>query len=88
MKPLITKIYSAENLTPTVLYRLRMLEAGPRFYAANATTKQLLKFGLIEATGHVHPASQYSEYILTTEGRRSLANSRIDLERQTSVRDR
>ncbi|WP_156311934.1 hypothetical protein [Methylobacterium platani] len=42
-------------LKPTLLYRLRLLAGAPRYYAATATTKQLLKLGLIEATGRVHP---------------------------------
>ena len=60
-------------LKPTLLYRLRLLAGAPRYYAATATTKQLLKLGLIEATGRVHPESQFCEYILTAAGRRSLA---------------
>jgi hypothetical protein len=61
------------NLKPTLLYRLRLLAGTPRYYAATATTKQLLKLGLIEATGRVHPDSQFCEYALTEAGRRSLA---------------
>ncbi len=60
-------------LKPTLLYHLRLLAGTPRYYAATATTKQLLKLGLIEATGRVHPDSQFCEYALTAEGRRSLA---------------
>lgn len=67
----------AENsdviLKPTLLYRLRLLAGTQRHYAASATTKQLLKLGLIEATGRVHPDSQFCEYALTVAGRRSLA---------------
>lgn len=67
----------AENsdviLKPTLLYRLRLLAGTPRHYVASATTKQLLKLGLIEATARVHPDTQFCEYALTAAGRRSLA---------------
>lgn len=42
-------------LKPTLLYRLRLLAGTLRHYGASATTKQLLKLGLIAATGRVHP---------------------------------
>ncbi|AWN43660.1 hypothetical protein U8607_11290 [Methylobacterium durans] len=61
------------KIKPVYLYRLRLLQDGPRFYAPQNTNRYLEKRGLIQPTGRMHANGWHQEYRITDAGRRALA---------------
>ncbi|MDR7035829.1 MULTISPECIES: hypothetical protein [Methylobacterium] len=61
-----------DKIKPTYLYRLRLLEAGARFYAPQNTNRYLEKRGLIRRTGRLHHDGRSFEYEITDSGRDAL----------------
>lgn len=67
-----------KKLPVSYLYRLRMLDGGPRFYKAELLTRRLERQRLIAATGRRDPDGERFEYALTEAGREALRRSGSD----------
>lgn len=67
-----------KTLPVSYLYRLRMLDGGPRFYKPELLTKRLERQRLIEATGRRDPDGERAEYAITQSGREALRRSGLD----------